>query len=182
MLLVVDNGSVYTKNLSDFLAKKEIKFSTIPFFELKFSQTSQFDSIILSGRRKNDKEMNALNSKIIKYAVLENKPLLGICYGAEILALTLGGTIRKTNEPYQGEQEVTILKENPLCSGKIRVFESHNYEISRLNSKFYSVAKSNNCLYEIVQYGDSNIFGTQFHPEMSNDGHAIIESFVSIRS
>ena len=143
---------------------------------------SQFDSIILSGRRKNDKEMNALNSKIIKNALLENKPLLGICYGAEILALTLGGTIRKTPTPYLGEQEVTILKENPLCSGKIRVFESHNYEISRLNSKFHSLAKSNNCLYEIVQYGDSNIFGTQFHPEMSPDGQAIIESFAAIRS
>ncbi len=67
MLLVVDNGSVYTKNLSDFLAKKEIKFSTILFSELKFSQTSQFDSIILSGRRKNDNDMNALIWKIIKY-------------------------------------------------------------------------------------------------------------------
>lgn len=177
MLLVVDNGSVYTKNLTEFLSKRKIEYSSYPYSELDFSKMHEFNSIILSGRRKNSKEMNALNSRIITHAISEKKPLLGICYGAEILALTLGGTIRKTPKPCIGEQEIIIQKENPLCSGKIIVFESHNYEISRLNDKLTGIAKSENCLYEIVQYENSNIFGTQFHPEMSNNGQLLIESF-----
>ena len=179
MLLVVDNGSVYTKNLIEFLEKREINFSNLPTDKVNPSNFSKFDSFILSGRRKNSKDTNALNSKVIKHAVSNNKPLLGICYGAEILALTLGGTIRKTSVPYQGNQEVIVQKENRLCRGKISVFESHNYEISRLNGNLEGIAESKNCKYEIIQYNKSNIFGTQFHPEMSNDGQSIIEIFCS---
>lgn len=173
----MDNGSVYTKNLTEFLSKKKINYSSYFHSELDFKKIHEFNSFILSGRRKNSKEMNALNSRIINHAISEKKPLLGICYGAEILALTLGGTIRKTPKPCIGDQEIIIQKENPLCSGKIMVFESHNYEISRLNDKLNGIAKSENCLYEIIQYEKSNIFGTQFHPEMSNNGQFLIESF-----
>ena len=180
MLLVVDNGSAYTKKLLEFLSKKGIKFSSYSHTQLEPSKISEFDSFILSGRRSNNKNMNAFNSRVINHAISEKKPLLGICYGAEILALTLGGTIKKTSKSYNGEQEVTILNENPLCNGKIEVFESHNYEISRLNSKLRGIAKSENCLYEIIQYEDKNIFGTQFHPEMTTDGQLLIETFVSL--
>ena len=176
---MVDNGSVYTKNLIEFLSKNQTKFTSVSNFEFDSTKIPEYDSFILSGRRKNSKEMNVVNSQIIKHAISDNKPLLGICYGAEILALTLGGTIKKTSELYKGEQEVSVLKENLLCSGKIRVFESHNYEISRLNGKLQGLAKSENCLHEIIQYNDQKIFGTQFHPEMSQDGRAIIKAFVS---
>ena len=95
MLLVVDNGSVYTKNLIDFLTDKKIKFNHKKHNHVTLSEIENFNSFILSGRRKNNQEMNALNSKIIQHAVSEKKNLLGICYGAEILALTIGGTIKK---------------------------------------------------------------------------------------
>lgn len=180
MLLVVDNGSVYTKNLLDFLTKKKIKFNNKKHNQVSLSDVENFNSFILSGRRKNNQEMNALNSKIIQHAILEKKNLLGICYGAEILALTTGGAIKKKNILEKGIQEITIQKENPLCTGKIDVFESHNYEISRINNSFINLAFSKNCLYEMIQLNEHNIFGTQFHPEMSSDGQAIIEAFVSL--
>ena len=180
MLLVVDNGSVYTKNLIDFLTSKKIEFNYKKHDDVRLSEIENFDSFILSGRRKNNQEMNALNSKIIQHAVLEQKNLLGICYGAEILALTIGGTIKKKNTLEKGEQEINILKENPLCSGTIRVFESHNYEISRISNSLINLANSKNCIYEIIQLNNHNIFGTQFHPEMSSDGQSIIEAFVSL--
>jgi len=176
----VDNGSVYTKNLIDFLTEKKIKFNYKKHNHVTLSEIENFNSFILSGRRKNNQEMNALNSKIIQHAVSEQKNLLGICYGAEILALTIGGTIRKKNTLEKGDQEITILKENPICTGIIKVFESHNYEISRINNSMVSIANSKNCLYEMIQLNNNNIFGTQFHPEMSSDGQAIIDAFVSL--
>ena len=176
----MDNGSVYTKNLIDFLTEKKIKFKYKKHNHLTLSEIENFNSFILSGRRKNNQEMNALNSKIIQHSVSEQKNLLGICYGAEILALTIGGTIRKKNILEKGVQEITILKENPLCTGTIRVFESHHYEISRINNSMINVANSKNCLYEMIQLNNHNIFGTQFHPEMSSDGQAIIDVFVSL--
>ena len=180
MLLVVDNGSVYTKNLINFLTEKKINFIYKKHNDVKLSELGNFNSFILSGRRKNNQEMNALNSKIIQHAVSEQKKLLGICYGAEILALTIGGTIRKKNTLEKGEQEINILKQNPLCTGTIKVFESHNYEISRISNSLINLADSKNCVYEIIQLNNHNIFGTQFHPEMSSDGQSIIDAFVSL--
>lgn len=176
----MDNGSVYTKNLIDFLTQKKIKFVNQNHNEVELSSIHNYDSFILSGRRKNDKKMNALNSKIIQHAVREKKNLLGICYGAEILALSIGGTIRKKNTLEKGEQKINTLKENPLCSGTITVFESHNYEISRISDSLINLAQSTNCTYELIQVNNLNIFGTQFHPEMSPDGQSIIEAFVSL--
>jgi len=176
----VDNGSVYTKNLTDFLTEKKIKFNYKKHSNVTLSEIKNFNSYILSGRRKNNQEMNALNSKIIQHAVSEQKNLLGICYGAEILALTIGGTIKKKNVLQKGDQEISIIKQNPLCSGTIKVFESHNYEISRISNSLINIANSKNCFYEMIQLNNHNIFGTQFHPEMSSDGHAIIEAFVSL--
>ncbi len=125
--------------------------------------------------------MNVVNSKIIKHAVLEKKPLLGICYGAEILALTLGGTIKKMDNLHNGIQEIYVIKSNPICGNKIRVFESHSYLVSKLDSCFEQIAKSEYCKFEIFQYGDHKIFGTQFHPEMSDDGKLLLEKFISIQ-
>ena len=180
MLLVVDNGSIYTKSLLDFLAKKKIPHDTLIYDRIILSDLHKYSSIILSGRRKNNSLMNAINSKIIKHAVMEKKSLLGICYGAEILALTLGGTLRKMNHIHKGNQEVKILKTNPICNGKINVFESHSYLISKIDDKFTQIANSDVCEFELIQYDDMNIFGTQFHPEMSDDGKLLLEKFVSI--
>ena len=177
---MIDNGSSYTKNLTTFLSDKKTKFVSQKFDQINSSNISKFNSFILSGRRKNDRKINTVNSKIIEYAISEKKSLLGICYGAEILATTLGGTIKKSDKHVGGQETVVIEKENEICRGEIDVTESHNYEISQLGSQLHSLASSKSCKYEIVKHNNLNIFGTQFHPEMSNDGQSMIQSFLSI--
>ena len=178
MLLLVDNGSVFTKNITNFLSAKKIPHTTLSYDGIMLEELSKFQSFILSGRRKNNKEMNAINSKIINHAVSEDKPLLGICYGAEILALTAGGTIRKMQAMQKGNSKITTMHKNPLCDGTIEVYQSHNFEISQLGKSFTQIAKSESCNYEIIQYLNSRIFGTQFHPEMTQDGLDLIGNFL----
>jgi GMP synthase (glutamine-hydrolysing) len=180
LLLVVDNGSIYTKNLTDFLNEKNIFLKKqIPQL-LDLNSLENYDSIILSGRRRNEKKINEINSKIVTYSIKNNMKLLGICYGAEILALTLGGTIRKNLSLQKGSEIIKIFKENPISNGSLDVFESHRFEISRLPSVLVPLADSKNCKYEIIQYEKRQIYGTQFHPEMSQDGHNLIEKFCSL--
>jgi len=177
LLLVVDNGSIYTKNLTDFLNKQNILFEKqIPHL-LDLSSLETYDSFILSGRRKNDKKTNEINSKIITYSIKNNIKLLAICYGAEILALTLGGTIRKIPLTQKGTEKIKIIKDNLIPSNYLEVFESHGFEISKLPKMLVPLAESKNCRYEIIQYETKPIFGTQFHPEMSDDGHELIKKF-----
>ncbi len=180
MLLVVDNGSIYTKNLTDFLNEKNILFKEQTPQLLDLNSLENYDSIILSGRRKNEKKTNEINSKIVTYSIKNDTKLLGICYGAEILALTLGGTIRKTLSLQKGNETIKIFKENPISSDSLDIFESHGFEISILPSALVPLAESKHCKYEIIQYEKKLIFGTQFHPEMSQDGHDLIEKFCSL--
>jgi len=180
LLLVVDNGSIYTKNLIDFLNEKNIFFEKQTPQLLDLKSLENYDTIILSGRIKNEKKTNEINSKIITYSIKNNIKLLGICYGAEILALTLGGTIRKTSSLQKGNEIIKIFKENAISNDSLDVFESHRFEISKLPSVLVPLADSKNCKYEIIQYQEKQIFGTQFHPEMSQDGHELIEKFCSL--
>ncbi|MCV0393619.1 MAG: gamma-glutamyl-gamma-aminobutyrate hydrolase family protein [Nitrosopumilus sp.] len=177
MLLVLDNGSLYTKNLISFLEEKNFKFEkhTPDLFDL--NSIDSFNSIILSGRRINEKKTNKVNSKIINYSVKNNIKLLGICYGAEIMALTLGGTIRKIPTLQKGNETIQIIKDNPISNNSIKVYESHSFEISKLPKELIVLGQSHNCKYEIIQYSGKPIFGTQFHPEMSQDGCDLIEKF-----
>ena len=154
-----------------------LDFESYTFSNISSLDLNNYSSIILSGRRKNDSEMNIINSKLIKHSVEKDKALLGICYGAEILALTLGGTIKKMTSPRHGLYEIDVTKNNPLCSGKIKGFESHSYMVSKLDSFFRQIAMSDDCEFEIFQYNGKNIFGTQFHPEMSDDGKSLLEKF-----
>jgi GMP synthase (glutamine-hydrolysing) len=181
-VLVVDNLSPFTADILTCLGRLDK-----PYFHKRFSQVSnedlsQCDKVILSGRRKYSTEINAVNSRIIKYCHYRNKPLLGICYGAEIIALTLGGSIRKMPAHVQGTIEVSLSSANPLTEGKksILVYESHRYCVAKLPSNLKSLANSRYCEHEVFS-NDSKMYGTQFHPEKSgDDGLALLKNFLMI--
>ena len=181
MLLVVDNGSVYTSSLLECMQSLGVDFEHHVFSDISKINLDNYSSVILSGRKKNDSLMNATNSKLVLHSLDKNKSLLGICYGAEILALTLGGTIKKMVSSRHGLHKVQVMTANPLCNRKIDAFESHSYMVSTLGSSFTQIASSDDCKFEIFQYGNKNIFGTQFHPEMSQDGRLLLEQFSNIK-
>lgn len=180
MILLVDNGSVFTKNIVEFLYSIKSDHTVLPFDKVNLGDLEKFDSFILSGRRHNDQAMNALNSKIILHTISHKKPLLGICYGAEILALSTGGTIKRMKSLQKGPGMVQVMQKNLLCDGIIQVYQSHSFEISSLGQSLIQLGRSDACKYEIIQHKDSKIFGTQFHPEMSSDGLSLIEKFINI--
>lgn len=176
----MDNGSVFTKNLSDYLVSINADFQLYTFDKIDLKSLDNYDSFILSGRRSNDKQMNVLNSKVIQHCVEESKKLLGICYGAELLVLTLGGTIHPMPYMQKGNQTVTATKSNSLMNSAIEVYESHKYEISKLGDSFVSIGTSIQCTHEIIQHKHGKIFGTQFHPEMTRDGQSLIKKFLDL--
>ena len=182
-LLVIDNLSPFTPNILDYLDKLQAKYVCRKYFELDISNNIQFDKAILSGRQRNSKEINIINSKIIKHCFEYDMPILGICYGAEIIALTLGGTICRMDGSIHGTISVTISRPNLLIHDKesVSVYESHKYCVSRLPLEFDSLASSNYCKHEIFSHRKKKIFGTQFHPEKSgNDGFTLLSNFLAL--
>jgi GMP synthase (glutamine-hydrolysing) len=184
--LVIDNLSPFTPNILDCLNKLQATYFCRKYFEVEHSNkgnNKQYDKAIISGRQRNSKEINVINSKIIKYCFENDIPILGICYGAEIMALTLGGSICRMDGHIHGMMSVNILKPNHLISYRksVNVYESHRYCVSRLPEDFDSLGSSKYCRYEIFSHKRKKMFGTQFHPEKSGkDGFELLSKFMML--
>lgn len=178
MLLIVNNVSSYFDDLKKCLDKLDAKYVVKKYDEL---DSSDYDGIVLSGRTNSIKSMNVSNMKILRSAYENDVPLLGICYGLEIMALTFNGSLQKLNDRIIGANDVTVKKENMLTDrNSLNVFESHGYCIARLPKEFICLADSNNCKYEIIAHEKKHMYGTQFHPEVSKDGIEIISNFLEL--
>lgn len=174
MLLVVDNGSAYAGRITSALEgdTKLARFDRLGALE-------EYDGFVLSGRRSNDAGMNAANSAVVRHCVAESKPLLGICYGAEIMALALGGTLRRCARR-SGPEHVRASAPGPIWPTEMNVFESHSYEIARTGPHLEPVASSDSCKHEVVAHQSAPVYGTQFHPEMTPDGRAMLRAFARL--
>ena len=181
---MIDNLSPFTPDICSALEGLRAEYSCKEFSRVSSSDLLDSKKVILSGRRRNSKEINSKNSSIVKHCFTNEKPILGICYGAEIIALTLGGTIRRMPEHVQGQTMVKIKIRNPLVKEKeeIRVYESHAYCVARLPVGFASIARSDYCEHEIFSHSEKPVFGTQFHPEKSGpDGKLVLQSFTEMK-
>jgi GMP synthase (glutamine-hydrolysing) len=179
----VDNLSPFTPDIVAGLDQLGFDNIRVEYSKVSSADLAGSGRVILSGRRKNKKEINSANSAIIRHCFDSAKPLLGICYGAEIIALTLGGTIRKMPAHMQGQMRVSVDKRTFLTGDKnlIDVYESHAFCIARLPSGFVPLASSDSCKYEIFTHTQKPIFGTQFHPEKSgSDGAVLLERFAGL--
>lgn len=187
-VLIVDNQSPFTPHLREVVTDLGYSydckhFSEIRQEELVSESTPSFNRVILSGRKTGSSRINMINSTIIKYCYTRNIPILGICYGCQIIALTLGGTIRKLEHPVKDYGHVTVKSSNALVPNKprIRVFKSHRFCVSRLPPFLSSVGESDTCSNEILLHSGKPIFGTQFHPEASgNEGKNILANFMAL--
>jgi GMP synthase (glutamine-hydrolysing) len=182
VVLVVDNTSPYAADILACLDQLDISYLYRRFGEVSYSDIIRCGSVILSGRRKYDKSINMVNSRIANYCHNNYKPLLGICYGAQIIALTFGGSIYKMPTNVHGMTVISVSDQNSLVGDKqsMVVYESHRYCIAKLPSDFRSIASSKYCKYEVF-LNERGIYGIQFHPEKSGrDGLALLKNFTKI--
>jgi GMP synthase (glutamine-hydrolysing) len=112
------------------------------------------------------------------------KPILGICYGMQLMCCTLGGQVAAGGSQREyGSAEVTVEKENALTAGladRLQVWMSHGDEVTVLPDGFERVASSGSCANAIIQNAAKHWYGIQFHPEVTNtpNGQQILENFV----
>ena len=178
MLLLVDNGSAYSDALDAHLSSLGCEVERLVPSRIDTASLLRYSAFILSGRGASSRISNAVNARVIGAACQAGTPLLGICYGAEILAQCRGGSLRRMAAPRRGLHAVRVMAENPLCSGTLAAFESHAYEIARLPDGMAALASSDACAFEVVRVEGAPVYGTQFHPEMSGDGAGLLATFV----
>ena len=111
-------------------------------------------------------------------------PVLGICYGAQLMALELGGDVLPAARREYGPATVQITEDDGLFTGIDReqpVWMSHGDSITRLPEGFHATAQTESTPYAGLAAPDRNLYGIQFHPEVVHTprGKDVLRNFVT---
>jgi GMP synthase (glutamine-hydrolysing) len=101
-------------------------------------------------------------------------PILGICYGHQIIGSAFGAPMRDLGQMLRGYEKVSVVRKHPLFDGlpsDVVVAESHRQELTRVPGEFQHLAQSTTSKVEAIVHRSRPIYGVQFHPERSNDDH-----------
>ncbi len=143
-----------------------------------------FDRIVLSGSRTSAMDEAPWIDHLIEFlqkGMNAGKPILGVCYGHQILARALGGkeAVRKAAQGEFGWTAIKVHRPNPLMKGlaeSFYSFSSHHDEVCALPKGLKPLASSEGCEVQGFQLEDKPIFGIQFHPEKTlEDGNRIYD-------
>lgn len=110
-------------------------------------------------------------------------PILGICYGLQVMSLMLGGSVDCPEKKEYGLANINIEKASALLKGvpqNSQVWMSHGDSVEKMAPGFTLVANTPNCPYTVVEDSARRFYGVQFHPEVvhSLDGTRMIRNFV----
>jgi GMP synthase (glutamine-hydrolysing) len=140
--------------------------------------------IILSGGPLNVYEKDKFNfdKKILKLG----KPILGICFGHQILSKMLGGKVKKSNHREFGLAEINKRSNSLLTKNffdnknKNDVWMSHADQVSKMPKNFKIVASTKNSKLTIIEDAKSKFYGVQFHPEVTHTkkGKILLKNFL----
>jgi len=101
-------------------------------------------------------------------------PILGICYGHQIIGSAFGAPMRDLGQMLRRFEKVSIVRKHPLFDGlpsDLVVAESHRQELTRVPDEFHHLAQSTTSKVEAIVHQSKPVYGVQFHPERSNDDH-----------
>ena len=180
-IVVLDFGSQYShlicRRIREFSVYAELVPYNITYEEL---QKHNPKGIIFSGGPSSVYNQDAPipESKIFDM----NLPLLGICYGHQLIVDKFGGKVKRANKEY-GSSLLTIDDNEKLLSGigeSIRAWMSHGDEAESIPNRFKIIGHTESAKAAAIASEDKAIFGIQFHPEVVHTeyGTKILENFV----
>ncbi|TGM62473.1 glutamine-hydrolyzing GMP synthase [Leptospira meyeri] len=182
-IAVVDFGGQYAHLIASRIRRLGA-YSEILSNEEPLTVYSSYAGIILSGGPSSvyEKDAPLLPNGFFKTSV----PILGICYGHQLLMKALGGEVVSSNSKEYGPAILEIQNPDSLLSKslspKTKVWMSHGDEVVRMPDGFQIVASSDNCRYAFVSNESKKQFGIQFHPEVthSEEGEVLLRNFVNL--
>ncbi len=190
MILIIDNGSQYThlikRNCRELGYDSEVLYSRADETILEEFLEKGIVKIILSGgpnsvytEPENLASLICTKTRDAKLKI----PLLGICYGHQMIAHIWGATVAKGASAEYGIGEVMIDDEDLIFKGipkKLKVWASHYDEVKELPKEFVKLAHSNVCEIEAMRHKTRPIFSVQFHPEVwhTEHGETVLKNFI----
>jgi len=185
-ILIVDFGSQFTQLIARKIRELGIYCEIISHNKIATKQKLEknIKGLILSGG-----PLNVYQSEKVKFnknLLFSKIPILGICFGHQIISKEMGGKVKQSKSREFGLAKVikiknSILTKNFFSNKSNNVWMSHADEVIKLPKNFKVIAKSNNSKLCIVENSKEKLYGIQFHPEVThtNRGKIILKNFVS---
>ena len=178
-ILVLDFGGQYCHLISRRVREQNV-YSEIVHYDITLREISELNKkvnikgLILSGGPSSVYEADApkFNIEILNL----NIPLLGICYGHQLLAYMFGGEVRLGKEKEYGITYTTIIKPNKIFEGlnkREKVWMSHGDTVYKLPEDFIILAYTKNSPIAAFKHKKKSIYGLQWHPEVVHTEHGI---------
>jgi len=181
-IVILDFGSQYTQLIARAVREANIYCEIIPY-NRQFTIDASVKGVILSG---SPCSVNEENAPIVDIAALNTQvPILGICYGAQLMAKTLGGKVDKSNKREYGRAKMQVQIADDLLKNidaTTQVWMSHSDSIVALPNQFTILATTESIPVAAFKSNDSKngLYGIQFHPEVyhSTQGKILLQNFL----
>jgi GMP synthase (glutamine-hydrolysing) len=182
LILILDFGSQYTQLIARRVRENKV-FSRIVPFNISVKEIEELapKGLILSG---------GPASSIVKKAPYPDKaifklglPILGICYGMQVIAELCGGKVKHTKDREYGKTELFIDDNRDLFSnlpGNFTCWASHGDYVTKLPPGFNTSSHTLNSPIASISNKKRKIYGVQFHPEVTHTekGNQIVSNFL----
>ncbi len=170
ILAILDFGSQYTQVIARRIRQCKVYSRIYPYGTTAAQlRKDEVCGIILSGGPNSVLDSGAPlpDKKIFTLGV----PILGICYGLQLMGKILGGRVEPSGQREYGRGVLTIRKKGLLLGGlgkELRVWNSHGDKLLRLPNRFEAIARTENSGFAVIQDPSRRFYGLQFHPEVSH--------------
>jgi GMP synthase (glutamine-hydrolysing) len=181
-ILILDFGSQYTQLIARRIREQGV-YSEIHPYNFPLGEIKKFapKAIILSGGPASvlGKDAPTLDKEIFQWGI----PILGICYGLQLMAHLLGGKVHASDKREYGRAALQVEQASGLLEGIKKqsvVWMSHGDRVEALPPGFVTLATSENSLFGAIGHPEQRIYGVQFHPEVvhSEAGTDILRNFL----
>ncbi len=182
-IIILDFGSQYTQLITRRIRDLGV-YSQIYPFNISIEEIKKINpsGIILSGGPSSVYEQNSpdIDENILNLGI----PVLGICYGMQLISYKLGGSVEGAEKREYGKTLVSINQESELFKGiekqEISCFMSHSDKVTSIPNGFSAVASSSSCKFAAMECKEKQIYALQFHPEVTHSeyGNNVIANFV----
>ena len=184
-ILIIDFGSQFTQLIARRIRELGVFSKIVSHKKIKNKDIDySIKGIILSGGPLNVHEINkySFDKNILKNGI----PVLGICFGHQILSKLNGGNVKQSKHREFGLANIYSKKNSPLTQKFFnnkrtnKVWMSHADQVSKLPKNFNIIASSQNSKFAIIENQSKKFYGVQFHPEVTHtqNGKKLISNFV----
>jgi GMP synthase (glutamine-hydrolysing) len=181
MILILDFGSQYTQLIARRVRELNVYCEIHPY-HYKPKNLDNIKGVILSGSPFSTREKDSPKPDL---SLIEGViPLLGVCYGAQYLALKNGGDVEGSQSREYGRANLCFVDNSEsLLKGigaNSQVWMSHADTITKLPDGYKVIASTSDVEIAAFKANGSNVYGLQFHPEVyhSTDGFTLLENFI----